>query len=105
MVDPAKVTQYLLNLSHPDGGSKAEFFVRAGYRWSAWQVLAADLVAHGRSQPMKAGTIGEFGHKFVVEGALVVPSGRAFLLRSIWHQRHENSTVRLVTAYPVVGRR
>jgi hypothetical protein len=31
-VDRSKITEYLLSLSHPDGRTKAAFFMRFGFR-------------------------------------------------------------------------
>lgn len=45
VVEDAKVRDYLLNLSHPDGGSKAIWFHSLGYYRDKWQDLANDLLA------------------------------------------------------------
>jgi hypothetical protein len=45
VVEEAKVRDYLLNLSHPDGGSKAHWFHSLGYQHDKWQDLADDLIA------------------------------------------------------------
>jgi hypothetical protein len=45
VVEPAKVRDYLLNLEHPDGGSKAAWFRSLGYARDDWQQLARDLLA------------------------------------------------------------
>lgn len=46
-VDREKLTDYLLCVSHPGGGSKAEFFARFGFRVEDWEVLAEALRRHG----------------------------------------------------------
>ena len=46
-VDREKLTDCLLCVSHPDGGSKAEFFARFGFRVEDWEVLAEALRRHG----------------------------------------------------------
>ena len=43
-----KVRDYLLNLEHPDGGSKAVWFHSLGYTQDQWQLLADDLMAIAR---------------------------------------------------------
>jgi hypothetical protein len=45
---PEKVRDYLLNLAHPDGGSKAVWFHSLGYTRDQWQLLVSDLLAIAR---------------------------------------------------------
>ena len=42
-VDRAKITDYLLSLSHPDGRGKAAFFMRFGFKARDWEALADAL--------------------------------------------------------------
>jgi hypothetical protein len=51
-VETSKVTEYLLCPSHPDGGSKAAFFIRFGFRVEDWQILAEALRGHGTTNPV-----------------------------------------------------
>ena len=44
IISHEKVCGYLLNLDHPDGGSKANWFHSLGYELSNWQMLAEDLL-------------------------------------------------------------
>lgn len=43
-VEHRKVIDYLLATAHPDGGSKARFFLARGARTDAWEVFASTLV-------------------------------------------------------------
>ena len=47
-VPERKVTHYLLNPTHPTGGSKASFFLRFGFSATEWRRLAEALLAHAR---------------------------------------------------------
>ena len=47
--DPRKVTHYLLDLRHPDGGPKAAYFMRFGFREDDPEPLMEALLEHGRS--------------------------------------------------------
>ena len=51
-VDRAKIADYLLSLSHPDGRSKAEFFMRFGFKVEDWEALANALREVGISNPV-----------------------------------------------------
>lgn len=43
-VEYRKVVDYLLATAHPDGASKARFFLARGARSEAWEVFAKTLV-------------------------------------------------------------
>lgn len=51
-VDRIKILDYLLSLSHPDGRSKAEFFMRFGFKVEEWRLLADALCEVGNSNPV-----------------------------------------------------
>ena len=51
-VDRAKITDYLLSLSHPDGSSKAAFLMRFGFKTEEGETLAAALKEVGTSNPV-----------------------------------------------------
>jgi len=46
-----KVTEYLLNPSHPDGSPKARFFSRFGFSRNEPAVLVAALLVHVAENP------------------------------------------------------
>lgn len=48
VVPAQKVRDYLLNRAHPDGGTKAVWFMSVGYTLANWQDLADDLLATAR---------------------------------------------------------
>jgi hypothetical protein len=43
VVDRRKITEYLLNPTHPDNGGKAKFFVELGFGIEKWEVFAQAL--------------------------------------------------------------
>ncbi len=59
-----KVRDYLLNLEHLDGGSKAVWFHSLGYTCDEWQVLADDLMAIARNCPDFGTETTQFGIKY-----------------------------------------
>jgi hypothetical protein len=100
VIAPEKLRDYLLNLAHRRGSSKARLLLSCGYRFEAWQVLEADL----RSQHL----IAEFtsvkdnphGRRFEIQAPLATPSGRQIVFRSIWQIDRGNDVPRLITMYP-----
>jgi hypothetical protein len=98
--DRAKITDYLLSPSHPDGSGKAAFFMRFGFRTEQWGALSAALKEVGVSNPV-AGTVeSPHGTRYTVDGLLRTPDGRIPMVRTVWIVEPGNPP-RLITAYPL----
>lgn len=94
-----KILGYLLNPSHPVGGSKAVWFASIGYTMGNWQELAHDLLQLARTSENFIAETSPFGVKYKVSGTLGCPGYRPGLVLSVWIVE-ENDRPRLVTAYP-----
>ena len=99
-VDRAKITDYLLSLSHPDGSIKAAFFMRFGFRTEDWETLAAALKEVGTSNPVTDSVESPHGTRYTVDGSLRSPDGRAPRVRTVWIVDSGNLP-RLITAHPL----
>jgi hypothetical protein len=101
IVPMAKLTDYLLSVTHPDGQHKALFFRRRGFtqanRYLLWSELRS-IAAFGRV--VEQVEI-EYGTKFVVIGTIKTPRRKQITLKTIWIVKSESTTPRFVTAYPV----
>jgi hypothetical protein len=100
-VDRAKITDYLLSLSHPDGRGKAAFFMLFGFRIEQWEVLAEALRLLGCSNPVTGVVASAHGTRYTVDGPLRSPDGRAPMVRTIWIAESDIPGPRLITAYPL----
>ncbi|RDI94511.1 hypothetical protein DV704_11535 [Meiothermus sp. QL-1] len=106
LVPRAKLTEYLLNPKHPEGGSKARFFIALGFSPGAPEALEEALLRHAAEAEEVArrpGFLGQ-GLVLVLRGPLRSP-GRQVLLQSVWYHEEEGAAARLATAYPWKGRR
>jgi hypothetical protein len=103
-VDTAKVSGYLLNLSHPDGSGKARFFMGFGYDPAHPETLAADLRQHGQAHEVSETVESAYGVRYTVDGELKTPDERVPLIRTIWIIERGSEVPRLITAHPI-GRR
>lgn len=99
VVESRKLTDYLLCDSHPDGASKAKFFVRFGFDVSGAEILAEALVQHGRTREVVEASATDFGMKYVLQCTLITPDKRDPCIRSVWIAEGSEAP-RLVTAYP-----
>jgi hypothetical protein len=95
-----KVAQYLLNVDHPKGGPKAEFFIAHGYRPEATTNFLLALFDHGKPGHLVSETPTEFGIKYVYEGPMLMADGSTPRVRSVWHKGTDDVRRLLVTAYP-----
>ena len=100
VVEPAKITEYLLNPAHPDNGGKAAFFLALGFSHDDWQVLAAAFRTMAENLPVAISMASPHGQKYIVEGNIETPSGKTARVRTVWIVDRGVDTPRLVTAYP-----
>ena len=99
-ISQAKTVEYLLSPTHPEGAGKAEFFAAMGFRHEEWQVLASALRQVARDFPVTKNMTSPHGWKYIIDGMLSTPSGRAPLVRTVWIIDAGADIPRLVTAYP-----
>ena len=95
--DAKKLKEYLLNLQHPDGWSKAKFFRQQGFNTEEeLKDLLLHLISNNSSkQSVQTG----FGVKYVVDGQV---SPESFtMLRTVWIVLEGEKICRFVTAYPL----
>jgi hypothetical protein len=100
VVRPEKAAEYLLNIFHPVGGSKAPWFVSLGYDPSRPERLAHDLLDVVRRCDAVSIHKSEFGVKHDVPGPVATPSGRSVNVVTVWIMQPNDPHPRLVTAYP-----
>lgn len=96
-----KMRDYLLDLEHPEGRSKAAFFLAMGFHPDRWELLAnavREMIAHTQvTQTLES----RHGTKYIVEGDLMTPTARCVHVRTVWIVEPGESAPRFVTAYPI----
>ena len=65
VVPQAKITNYLLSFTHPDGCSKARFFTQFGFSAQAWEVMAQALLRHAADHEVAKTEDSPFGMRYV----------------------------------------
>ncbi len=96
-----KLAGYLLAPEHPEGRGKAAFFARFGFSRERPEVLAAALRQHAVTHDVTAAEPSPFGTRYVIEGQLRAPDGRAPRVRAVWFVAPDDPAPRFVTAYPL----
>ncbi len=100
-IERAKVINYLLSTSHPDGQSKAAFFSHFGFEAGQWQIFAVALRDHGANNEIADMTASDYGTRYSVAGIIETPDGRNPYVRTVWIMDKADNAPRLVTAYPL----
>ena len=98
IIPQLKITGYLLSFAHRDGRGKAEFFAQFGFSADSWSELAAALRQHAADHEVTRVEETPFGVRYIIEGAIVAPEGRAPVIRSVWFIETEEQILRFVTA-------
>ncbi len=94
-----KLTDYLLNVDHADGGPKARVFAHAGFRAEAPEEFELALREQHLTRDARLGKPSPFGTKYEISGRLIGPTGTVFET-SVWIIRHGETVPRLITVVP-----
>ncbi len=100
VIDPAKITNYLLSAAHPNGRHKAQYFARFGFSANTWQQLAEALIRHAQEHEVAKQDVSPFGIRYVIDGAIMSPDGRNPPIRAVWFMEKGAAIPYFVTAYP-----
>jgi len=101
VVDQKKIQEYLLSTTHPDGWSKAQFFLGIGFEAEKWHVFAVSLRRHGQDNSVTDVVESAYGIRYTVDGDLKSPSGHRVRVRTVWIVEKDRKIPRLITAYPL----
>ena len=101
LIAQAKLTGYLLNADHPEGGPKARFFIAHGFSADVPAALSAALLAHADANEIRSELVHPRGVNRAIIGPLQSPDGRNPSVKVIWVQDTGTSIQRFVTAYPM----
>lgn len=100
-VEERKIIDYLLNPAHPDGGSKAKFFLTRGFAVADWKTMRAALTTQGSVNPVTGTVPHPWGTRYQVDCHCPTPDGANPCIRSIWELPSAAGSPRLLTAYPL----
>jgi hypothetical protein len=103
-VPQTKITGYILSILHRDGRSKAVFFSGYGFSADRWEELALALRGHAADHEVTKIEDSPFGTRYIVDGTLPTPDGRAPFVRSVWFIETGEQIPRFLTAYPMQRR-
>lgn len=100
VIAPSKLTAYLLNLQHSDGGPKAVFLLEHGFTPDKPEQLERALRDHARNCPATPTYHTKWGRKFETRGPLVTPNGRNPIVSAEWQYDTGSNVPRFITRIP-----
>lgn len=101
VIEDSKVLDYLLNTAHPDGMSKALFFVAHGFKPEDAEVFKDALLSHCFGYEVVQLVQTKFGVKYIIEGEISTPRKTKVNIRTVWIATKPTRIPKLVTAYPI----
>lgn len=100
-IETRKITDYLL--SEDNSGGKSAFFLARGFRSTQPEALKNALLAHATTHEVMRVSETIHGVKYIIDGTMYMPDGRAARVRTVWIIDTGNEAPRFVTAYPLEG--
>ncbi len=99
-ISDRKLLTYLLDADHPQSKGKAAFYALVGYTKQNAPLLRGELLQLVRQYEVVNVIDTDFGRRYVVEGWLSCPNGKAYPLRTVWFINNGEIIPKLVTADP-----
>lgn len=96
-----KITEYLLSTEHPNGKSKAIFFLEFGFTTVQWTMMVDALRKHALGNEVSRIEDSPFGRRYVIEELLETPSGTRVNVRAVWFVESGEEIPHFVTAFPL----
>jgi hypothetical protein len=94
-----KLTEYLLNIRHKRGGTKARLLAQFGYTVQHWRRLEADIRSSLDAEVDRVRLTG-YGTRYEIRMTLQTPRGVPLTVRTIWQIDNGRESPRLITLYP-----
>lgn len=101
LVEEKKIVEYLLNANHPDGASKAKFFMARGFASAQWQIMRAALQMQGSENLVTKVTAHQWDARYQVDCNCPTPDGANPCIRTVWELPDAAACPRLLTAHPL----
>jgi SPX domain protein involved in polyphosphate accumulation len=100
IIEPSKLTEYLLNPEHKRGGAKAKLLRQFGYSLENWQQLESDIRKFHLVKDVNLITETAYGVRYVVIANLFTPVNRPLSVRTAWQIDKGTDFPRFITLVP-----
>jgi hypothetical protein len=100
VIEPSKLTEYLLNTEHKRGGSKAKLLIQFGYSPNNWQQLEADIRKFHLTVNVNVVKETAYGMRYEISANLLTPINRSLPVKTVWQITTGTDFPRLITLVP-----
>jgi glucose-6-phosphate 1-dehydrogenase len=100
VIEPAKLSEYLLNTEHQRGGAKAKLLIYFGYSPENWQQLEADIRRYHLDVDVNMVTETAYGVRYEVSTDLLTPIHRKLRVKTVWQIDTGTDFPRFITLVP-----
>ena len=100
IIDPTKIANYLLDVHHPRGGSKARLLESLGYSSADPSKLDADLRRMHLMEDYIATRQTPWGVRYEIVAPITGPTADTVMFHSVWQTDLGTDVPRLITMYP-----
>jgi hypothetical protein len=100
VIEPSKITEYLLNTDHQRGGAKARLLIQFGYSIDNWEQLEADIRQFHLTQDVNAIKETNYGTRYEISTSLMTPIDRPLVVKTVWQIDIGTDIPRLITLVP-----
>ena len=101
LLSSRKLTHYLLDRDHRQGGPKARFFLAFGFTAADHEGFGRALLNHAIPRNFVASVTGPArDERLIYEGPIASPDGRDPSVRTVWLRLRDGSA-RFITAVPL----
>ena len=84
LIEPKKITEYLLATVNPPDPSKPEFFYRFGFAAENWLAFAEALRHQAEAHEVVRIVETVYGTRYHVDGIIETPDGRNPWIKTVW---------------------
>jgi hypothetical protein len=100
IIEPSKLTDYLLNSEHKRGGAKAKLLLQFGYSLENWQQLESDIRKFHLVADVNVIKETAYGMRYEISTNLMTPINRQLFVKTVWQIDTGTNFPRLITLVP-----
>jgi hypothetical protein len=100
VIEPSKLTEYLLNSEHKRGGTKAKLLILFGYSLENWQQLESDIRRFHLVVDVNVVKETMYGVRYEISANLLTPIDRQLFVKTVWQIDKGTDFARLITLVP-----
>ncbi|TVQ57537.1 MAG: hypothetical protein EA366_08385 [Spirulina sp. DLM2.Bin59] len=100
IINPSKLVQYVLNIDHDRGGTKAKKLLSYGYHPEQWQRLERDIRRYHLNMEVLRIKETDYGTRYEIQGTLMTPIDKPLVIKTVWQIDIGTTIPRLITLFP-----